>query len=96
MMEKFENLERVVISELEKLNNDYANKNEFTEADAKKFDMLAHAWKSLETAVAMCESDDRMDGGMSGRMYGRNRYGYRSGKYMPGPWMQDYDPREWR
>ncbi len=58
-MESLKNLERVALKELEKLNTAYEGKNEFTEADAKKFDMLAHAWKSLLTAEAMHEANEK-------------------------------------
>lgn len=57
-MENLKNLERIALKELEKLNTAYEGKNEFSEADAKKFDMLAHAWKSLLTAEAMHEANE--------------------------------------
>lgn len=59
-MKEYKNLKRVVCEELEKLDAAYANKNEFTEADAKKYDMLVHALKSHLTAEAM-EKANEMD-----------------------------------
>ena len=94
-MEKFKNLERVVCKELEKLDSDYTNKNEFTEADAKRFDMLAHAWKSLLTAEVMHEAGEGKEYDDMSYARGRNM---RNGRYMSrevGDAMSGYYSPEW-
>ena len=100
-MGKFKNLERVVCKELEKMDRAYENKDEFSEADAKKYDMLVHAWKSHLTAEAMHNEynpDER--GEESSYARGRNMH---TGRYMsrddgmsghyPPQWM--YPPRSY-
>lgn len=83
----FENLNRVVMNELKKLDTAYASKEEFSPEDAKKYDCLMHGWKCHLTAEAMYEAE--MQGysedagnsesrGMSGRR-GRNPV---NGRYM--------------
>lgn len=67
-MESFENLKRVALNELKKLDTAYAGKDEFSETDVKKFDCLAHGLKCLLTASAMIESEEYgYEGNMSGR-----------------------------
>ena len=58
MMEEFKNLRRVALSELRKLNAQYANKEEFSEGDAKKYDCLMHGLKCQLTAEAMLEAEE--------------------------------------
>lgn len=64
-MKEFKNLKRVAIEELEKLDSQYANKNEFTEKDAETYRCLMHGLKSQLTAEAMMEAKE-YEGGMSG------------------------------
>ena len=93
-MGKFKNLERVTCKELEKLDSLYEGKNEFSEADAKRYDMLVHAWKSLLTAEAMHEAAEEKEmGGMSYANRARNPY---NGQYMSHEmgdgWSRSYGP----
>lgn len=97
-MGKFKNLERVTCKELEKLDSMYEGKNEFSEADAKRYDMLVHAWKSLLTAEAMHEAEEEKEkeqemGGVSYRNQPRNMY---NGRYMSREmgdgWSGSYGP----
>ena len=87
-MKDLKNLKRVVCEELEKLDAAYANKNEFAEADAKKFDLLAHAWKSYLTAEAMEKANEQEE--MYGESYARGR-NMHNGRYMSRD--GDYPPR---
>lgn len=68
-MEDFKNLKRVAMSELRKLDAQYANKEEFSESDAKLYNCLMHGLKSQLTAEAMIEAEEYEggEGGMSGR-----------------------------
>ena len=68
-MEEFNNLKRVAMSELRKLDSQYANKDQFSEADVKMYDCLMHALKCQLTACAMLEAEEYGDeeSGMSGR-----------------------------
>lgn len=70
-MEEFKNLKRVAINELKKLDASYANKDEFSEADSKKYDCLMHGLKCQLSSETMLESEeeymDEYAGGMSGR-----------------------------
>lgn len=84
-MKELKNLKRVVCMELEKLDAAYANKDEFSEADAKKYDMLAHAWKSHLTAEAMEAAGDPEG------MYGESSYA--RGRGMNGRYIsRDMEP----
>lgn len=79
----FENLNRVVMNELKKLDTAYANKEEFSPEDVKKYDCMMHGWKSQLTAEAMYEAEmqgysDDQENNMSGRR-GRNPV---NGRYM--------------
>jgi hypothetical protein len=66
MVEEFKNLKRVALNEARKLDSLYANKEEFSEGDLKKYDCIMHALKSQLTAEAMMEAEGYEDGGMSG------------------------------
>lgn len=69
-MMEFKNLKRVAMHELRKLDAAYANKDEFAESDAKKYDCLWHGLKCQLTAEAMMEAEQYEypnEGGMSGR-----------------------------
>lgn len=57
-MEEFKNLKRVAMSELRKLNAQYANKEEFSESDAKKYDCMMHGLKCQLTVEAMLEAKE--------------------------------------
>ncbi len=103
-MSDFKNLDRVAYNELKKLDTAYEGKNEFSEADAKRFETLSHGWKCLLTAAAMHEAEERnkMDQ-QSFRSYqprnpdnGQYMRG-QSGHYPP-PWMyppRSYDGPDW-
>lgn len=97
-MGKFKNLERVVCKELEKLDSDYANKSEFSDVDAKKFDMLAHAWKSYLTAMAMHEANEEREKEMeNGQSFARRNISY-GAPYMSREMSDGYSghyPPEW-
>ena len=99
----YKNLERVLCKELEKLDEAYEGKNEMSEADAKKLDMIAHAWKSLLTGTAMHEANEN-EGLSYGNGMSATRRNMRNGRYMsseawdgrsghyPPPW---YPPRSY-
>lgn len=73
-MKEFKNLKRIAIEELEKLDAAYANKSEFSQEDAKRYDCMMHGLKCQLTAEAMMEAEEYADDreqGMSGRR-GRN------------------------
>ena len=75
----FENLKRVAMNELKKLDTAYANKEEFSPEDAKKYDCLMHALKSHLTSCAMMEAENYSENeNVSGRR-GRNPV---NGQYM--------------
>lgn len=78
-MKELKNLKRVACEELEKLDAAYANKNEFTEGDAKKYEILTHAWKSHLTAEAMEKAHEQEEEYGSSYARGRNPY---NGQYM--------------
>lgn len=64
-MEEFKNLKRVAMSELRRLDSQYANKDEFSEADAKKYDCMMHALKCHLTAEAMLKAEEYGEEGWS-------------------------------
>lgn len=67
-MNEFKNLKRVALNEARKLDAAYANKEEFTEADIKKYDCIMHGLKSQLTAEAMMAAEEyEMEDGMSSR-----------------------------
>lgn len=70
-MEEFKNLKRVALNEARKLDAAYANKDEFTEGDMKKYDCIMHGLKSQLTAEAMLGSEEYSEEGVSG-MRGRS------------------------
>lgn len=86
----FDNLIRVNLNELNKLNSAYANKEEFSEADAKKLDVLTCTLSRLMKSLPYIEEygwDQNHD--LSGRR-GRDSMGrYTSmdmGRDMSGHW----------
>ena len=88
-MMEFKNLKRVAMNELRKLEAAYANKDEFAEADAKKYDCLWHGLKCQLTAEAMMEAEQESypdEGGMSGRR-GRSTV---TGRYVSRDGGQSY------
>ena len=73
---RFENLERALCKELEKLDHKYASNAEMTEQDAERARTLYHALKSAETYHAMKEAGEY--NGMS-ETRGRSPY---TGRYI--------------
>ena len=75
-MEHYENLEKAMCKELEKLDKKYANDvPEMSVQDVERADVLYHALKSAATYHAMKDADeweeDDMENSRSGRGYGR-------------------------
>lgn len=64
-MDRFANLKRVAIEELEKLDAAYSSKSEFTEKDAETYEHLMHGLKCQLTSEAMMEANE-YERGMSG------------------------------
>lgn len=83
-MEEFKNLKRVAMSELRKLDAQYANKEEFSESDAKKYDCMMHGLKCQLTAEAMLKSEFEDENGydMNGGMSGRRGRSPMTGRYV--------------
>ena len=88
-MKRYENLEKAMCKELDKLDKKYANDvPEMTVQDVEKADVLFHAMKSAETYYAMKDvedwDDDEMEGsgrrGNDGRMYSGRDRSYRRGR----------------
>jgi len=82
-MEDFKNLKRVALSELRKLDSQYAGKDAFSDSDIKAYDCLMHGLKCQLTVEAMMEASENWSGdensmGNSG-MRGRNSI---NGRYM--------------
>lgn len=102
-MERFANLKRVAIEELEKLNAAYANKNEFSEKDAEMYRCLMHGLKCQLTSEAMMEAEDYERGmsgargrGMDGRYISRDMGpGWNEGMSGHYPYMP-YPPDRYR
>lgn len=92
-MKELKNLKRVTCEELEKLDAAYANKSEFTEADARKYDMLAHALKSLLTAEAMEEAKEMREDYGESHARGRNPMNGRYISREPDPYYPPIHPR---
>jgi hypothetical protein len=102
-MDRYENLDKALCKELERLDKKYAaDVGEMSEQDAHKADMLYHALKSAETYYAMKDEygDDGEYSEAGGRMVyrgsyardrarraGRNYRGMYSGRYP-----MEYDP----
>ena len=87
-MKRYENLEKAMCRELERLDKKYGGDvNEMTAQDVERADMLLHAMKSAETYYAMAEAGEEYDSdggeGHSGRgnSYARFR-SPRTGRYM--------------
>ena len=72
-MEEFKNLKRVAMSELKKLDASYANKDEFSESDARKYDCMMHGLKSQLAVEGMLgfEEEEHMEEYTGGMMSGR-------------------------
>lgn len=83
-MEEFKNLKRVAMSELRKLDAQYANKEEFSESDAKKYDCMMHGLKCQLTAEAMLNSEFEDENGydMNSGMSGRRGRSPMTGRYV--------------
>ena len=84
-MKRYENLEKAMCRELEKLDKKYAGDvPEMSVQEVERADVLFHAMKSAETYYAMTEWDDEETEtsgrrGNDGRMYSGNR-SYRRGR----------------
>lgn len=66
-MERYENLEKALCKELEKLDKKYGNDiGEMNPTDLEHADKIYHALKSAETYYAMKEAEGEMDGEYSG------------------------------
>lgn len=92
----YDNLKRVAMNELSKLDGAYAGKDEFVDTDAKKFDCLSHGLKCLLTAVAMLEAEEY--GYESGNMSGRRGRNPMNGQYVSrdmGPGYSGHYPHEY-
>lgn len=95
-MEEFKNLKRIALNEARKLDAACANKDEFSEAEMKKYDFIMHGLKCQLTAEAMLEAGGYEEEAMNGRgrSYAGRRMSYDhgmvSGHYPP----PDY-PRYW-
>ena len=73
-MKRYENLEKAMCRELEKLDKKYGGDvAEMSTQDAEKADMLFHAMKSAETYYAMVGEDGWEEKDASGRSYRRGR-----------------------
>ena len=72
-MKRFENLEKAMCTELEKLDKKYGSDTEMSVQDAEKADLLFHAMKSAETYYAMVGEDGWEEKEASGRSYRRGR-----------------------
>ncbi len=86
MSEHYENLEKAMCKELEKLDKKYTADTEMTDVDAERADKLYHALKSAATYHAMKDAeewDEDEEGGHSEGRYGRGRM-YRGGSYARG------------
>ena len=72
-MKHYENLERAMCKELDKLDKKYQNDvPEMSVQDVEKIDVLYHALKSAETYYAMKDAEEwEDDDSRSGRGYGR-------------------------
>lgn len=102
MSKRFENLEKAMCEELEKLDKKYrGDVAEMTVQDLERADTLFHAMKSAETYYAMVEGDEDEDEGMSGengRSNRNSRYSYaryrspRTGRFVSreGGWSGRY------
>lgn len=96
-MEEFRNLKRVALNELRRLDAAYANKDEFSETDAEKYDCTMHALKCHLAVEGMLYAydEDQFAHSDRARSYAPRRMSYDqmpaySGHYPP----PDY-PRNW-
>lgn len=87
-MEHYENLEKAMCKELEKLDKKYTSEVEMNPTDLERADMIYHALKSAATYHAMKDAEDwdEEDGDSrsfrrGGRSYARYR-NPRTGRYM--------------
>ena len=85
-MMEFKNLKRVALNELRKLDSMYADKQEFSVEDAKKYDCMMHGLKCQLTTEAMLGAEDYEMDGMSGKR-GRSSV---TGRYVSRDGGQSY------
>ena len=89
-MKEFKNLKRVAIEELEKLDSQYANKNEFTEKDAEMYRCLMSGL-SKQITIEKMTAPEAYEGGMSG-YHGRSMDGWRMEPSWQNEGMSGYYP----
>ena len=85
-MKRYEDLDKALCKELEKLNKKYmGDVPEMSAQDVERADTLYHALKSAETFYAMVDAEGEEDEGSSGRGRGYSYARYRSpstGRYV--------------
>lgn len=85
MSDRYENLEKAMCKELEKLDKKYTANTEMDAVDADRADKLYHALKCAETYHAMKDAAEEEEDGYSGMPYrGRSYARMRDarGRYM--------------
>ncbi len=88
MAEHYENLEKAMCKELEKLDKKYTSEVEMNPTDLERADLLYHAMKSAATYHAMKDAEDWDEEEGDGRSFRRNGRSYarnrnpRTGRYM--------------
>ena len=96
-MKRYENIEKAMCNELEKLDKKYGSESgEMSPTDLEHIDTIYHALKSAATYHAMKDAEHDMDGYRSGRMrdprtgryVSRDMDGWYSGRYP----MEYIDP----
>ena len=91
----FENLKRIGINELKKIDAAYASKEEFSEPDLKRLDCLAHEMKNLLAVIGMLEAEEYGYGGVAGAR-GRDSMGrYVSMDMAPNAGISGHYPMHW-
>ena len=100
MSKRYENLEKIMCEELERLDKKYASQpGEMNIEDAKKADMLYHALKSAETYHAMHDAQDEWEdeeSGADGRYRdGRGRSYAQRRDPRTGRYMRSYGYPDW-
>ena len=81
----FKNLYRVAMNEAKKLDTALAGKEEFSDAEAKKYECIMHGLKSQLTSEAMIEAEEyATEGHPEEGMSGRRMRSSTTGRYMSG------------
>lgn len=88
-MKRYDDLDKALCRELEKLNKKYGEGGEMSQQDLDRADTLYHAMKSAETYYAMVDADGGEDESGENRSYrGGRGYSYapyrspRTGRYI--------------